>query len=218
MFDWIGTNWVWCSLGCIGLFVVMSVIGYFSLRARADRVLQTDGLLEALRMLNAGGMDGEITKLLDTQLPKWPITDEIKSAVGELQGLKTGLDAAGRAGVPQNLIAAFKQDTLKALDQMWHLAERVSGAGAQSVEYASLEEQMAPYVEQVKRVCQSAKEGRLTMARLALADHDANSQALEEATAGLHNLSEAASALRMTDIQRRDGDTDGTPVQSSNNS
>ena len=194
-----GANWLWCLLGVVGLLVVFGIIGYFTIQSRAERALQKEGLLEALRMLNAGGLDGEVVKLLDTQLPKWPITDEIKSTVGELQSLKVGLDAAGKAGVPQPLVAAFKQDTLKALDEMWRLAERVAGAGAQKVEYESLEKQLGPLVGQVRRVRQAAKETRLSLAQLALTDHDASGKALEEATEGLRALSEASNAIFLTE-------------------
>ena len=89
------------SGGCIGLLVVLGVIGYFTVQARADRALNSDGLVEALRMLNSSGMDSEVIKVLDKQLPKWPISSEIKKAVGELQKLKSGLDAAMKAGLPQ---------------------------------------------------------------------------------------------------------------------
>jgi hypothetical protein len=189
-------------LGSVGIFVVLGVIGYFTIQARADRALKTDGLLEALRMLSIGGMDAEVIKMLGAQLPKWPITDEIKSAVGELQGLKTGLDAAAKAGVSQTLVAAFKQDTLKALDQMWHLAERVAGAGAQKVEYESLEGQASPYVEQVRRVRSAAKQARLAMARLALTDRDASGTALDEASEGLRVLSDAVSEIHGLEMQQ----------------
>lgn len=195
MFDWLWTNWLWWTGGCIGLLLILGVIGYFTVQARAERALQKDGLLEALRMLNIGGMDGEIITLLDKQLPKWPITPEIKSAATELQSLKTGLDAALKAGVPQTLVAAFKQDTLKALDQLWHLAERVAGAGAQGVDYQSLAAQMDPYMEQLKRVRVAAKEARLALARTSLGDRFASGSELEEAEANLHNLSTATNEL-----------------------
>ena len=208
MLDWLGANWLWCLLGVVGLLVVFGIIGYFTIQARAERALQKDGLLEALRMLNAGGLDGEVMKLLNSQLPKWPITDEIKRAVGELQSLRVGLDAAGRAGVPQTLVAAFKQDTLKALDQMWHLAERVAGAGAQKVAYESLKPQLAPLTDQLRRVRQAAKETRLSLAHLALTDHDASGKALEEATEGLRALSEASNAIFVPELEKP-GDEDG---------
>ncbi|MEO5951453.1 MAG: hypothetical protein ABIQ44_03205 [Chloroflexia bacterium] len=177
------------------MLVILGIIGYFSVRGKADRALQSQGLLEALRMLNTGGLDDEITKLLDKQMPKWPITDEIKRAIVELQSLKSGLDAAMKAGVPQNLIGAFKQDTLKALDQMWHLAERVSGAGAQKVEYASLAGQMNPIVEQVRQVSATAKDARRALAQMALTDHDASQADLRDAEEHLRDLSAATSAL-----------------------
>lgn len=193
--DWLWANWIWYSGGCIGVLAVLGVIGYFTIQARAERTLQKDGLLEALQMLNASSMDSEIIKLLDKQLPKWPISGEIKNAVSELQSLKVGLDAAARAGVPGTLVGAFKQDTLKALDQLWHLAERVAGAGAQKVSYASLEPQLAPYLEQLKRVTASAKEARLALAQLSLTDRDASGKDLDDAEENLRALSEATRLL-----------------------
>lgn len=177
------------------MLVILGVIGYFSVQGKADRALKQQGLLEALQMLNSGGLDGEITRVLNTQLPKWPISDELKKAIGELQSLRNGLDAAMKAGVPQNLIGAFKQDTLKALDQMWHLAERVSGAGAQKVEYESLAPQMTPLVAQVQQVCATAKDARLALAQMALTDHDASGADLADAQEHLSALSIATSAL-----------------------
>ena len=175
-------------LGGVGLFVALSIMGYFTLRAKADRALQKDGLLEALRMLNAGGLDSEIVKLLDAQLPRWPISDEIKSAVGDLQSLKVGFDAAARAGVSPSLIAAFKRDTLKALDGLWHMAEHVGSAGAQ-------ESQMAVYAEQASRVREAANGARLALAQLALAEREDNLAERENAEVNLRALSVAASAL-----------------------
>jgi hypothetical protein len=195
LFDWIWANWLGISGGCIGLLVVLGVIGYFTVQGRAERALKSDGLLEALRMLNSSGMDSEVIKVLDKQLPKWPISSEIKKAVGELQKLKSGLDAAMKAGVPQNLLGAFKQDTLKALDQMWHLAERVSAAGAQKVRYEALADQMNPISEQVRQVTATAKDARLALARMALTDHDASGVDLEDAQLHLSALSAATTEL-----------------------
>jgi hypothetical protein len=175
--------------------VVLGIIGYFTVQGRAERALKADGLLEALRMLNSGCMDSEIIKVLDKQLPKWPISAEIKKTVTELQKLKTGLDAAMKAGVPQSLVGAFKQDALKALDQMWHLAERVSAAGAQKVRYEALAAQLNPIVEQVKLVSVTAKEARLALAQMALTAHDASDADLEDAQLHLSALSAATSAL-----------------------
>ena len=84
---------------------------------------------------------------------------------------------------------------MKALDQMWHVAERVSAAGAQKVRYEALADQMNPISEQVRQVTATAKDARLALARMALTDHDASGVDLEDAQLHLSALSAATTEL-----------------------
>lgn len=196
MFDWIGSNLGWVALICVALLVVLGLIGILLLRRRSQGTIEPGNMLEALRLLNTSRMDDAVLKLLGSQLPNWPISTEVKRAVKELQLLRSGIDVATRSGVLTTQAVGFKQNTLKALDQMWRLSERVAASGAQKVQYSAVESQLQSDLAQVKRVRETARQARLSLAQAVLTSQDDPGGSLEEALTHLRDLADAANAMQ----------------------
>lgn len=196
MFDWIGSNLGWVALICVALLVVLGLIGILLLRRRSQGTIEPGNMLEALRLLNTSRMDDAVLKLLGSQLPNWPISTEVKRAVKELQVLRSGIDVATRAGVLTTQAVGFKQNTLKALDQMWRLSERVAASAAQKVQYSAVESQLQSDLAQVRRVRETARQARLSLAQAVLTSQDDPGGSLEEALTHLRDLGDAANAMR----------------------
>ena len=196
MFDWVSSNLGWVALICVALLVVLGLIGILLLQRRSQGGVEPGNMLEALRLLNTSRMDDAVLKLLGSQLPNWPISTEVKRAVKELQLLRSRIDVATRSGVLTTQAVGFKQNTLKALDQMWRLSERVAASGAQKVQYSAVESQLQSDLAQVRRVRETARQARLSLAQAVLTSQDDPGGSLEEALTHLRDLGDAANAMR----------------------
>ncbi len=199
MFDWLGSNPGWAALIVVALLVVIGIIVVFLLRRRSQGAIEPENLLEALQLLNTSRMDDAILKVLAVQLPDWPISTEIRRAVKELQSLRLGIDVATRTGALTVQAVEFKQNTLKALDQMWRLSERVAVLGAQKVEYSAAEGGLQGDLAQVRRVRETAKQARTSLAQVTRDNQDDTGGSLDEASTHMGELSEAANAMRKAD-------------------
>jgi hypothetical protein len=203
MFDWIGSNPWWFALICVALLVVLGLIAVFVLQRRSQGTIEPENMLEALRLLNTSRMDDSVLKLLGSQLPNWPISTEIMRAVKELQTLRSGIDDATRSGVLTAQAVEFKQNTLRALDQMWHVSRRVAALGAQKVQYNAVESELQPELAQVRKMRETAKQARLSLGQARTGGEDGS---LEEAVAHLRAMSEAANFMQTAEKEvREDG-------------
>ncbi|HST03472.1 MAG TPA: hypothetical protein VLQ48_01905 [Chloroflexia bacterium] len=203
MFDWIGSNPWWFALICVALLVVLGLIAVFVLQRRSQGTIEPENMLEALRLLNTSRMDDSVLKLLGSQLPNWPISTEIMRAVKELQTLRAGIDDATRSGVLTTQAVEFKQNTLRALDQMWHVSGRVAALGVQKVQYNAVENELQPELAQIRKMRETAKQVRLSLGQTRTGSEDGS---LEEAITHLREMSEAANAMQTAEKEvREDG-------------
>jgi hypothetical protein len=200
MFDWLGSNLGWTVLIIAALLVVFGIVVMFVLRRRSRGSVEPENLLEALQLLNTSRMDDAVLKVLVAQLPDWPVSTEITRAVKELQALRVGIDVATRSGTLAAQAVEFKQNTLKALDQMWRLSERVATSGAQKVEYGTVESGLQDDLAQVRRVRETAKQTRVALAQVTKESQDEEGGSLDEATASIRELAEAAGAMRKANL------------------
>jgi hypothetical protein len=113
--------------------------------------------------------------------------------------LRLGIDVATRTGALTVQAVEFKQNTLKALDQMWRLSERVAALGVQKVEYSAAESELQGDLAQVRRVRETAKQARTSLAQVTRDNQDDTGGSLDEASTHMGELSDAANAMRKAD-------------------
>ncbi|MFN8532001.1 MAG: hypothetical protein U0556_00450 [Dehalococcoidia bacterium] len=185
------------NLAVIGLFVVLPIVLIRRAIGRAQRrylpIVRPGRVSEVMRDYYGVANRRAHLRVLRRSLPKWPISQTLLEACGELADLRGGSAAALGAGVPRGIVEPIEIEAAEATEAVWRIADRVTAAAAQRVEYRLLAPGLDPEIETLTALIRAARQAREGLAQLTLSQR--STREIERAERHLRALDEATQAV-----------------------